>query len=131
MEKKIMAAVLCLCLFVQVPAAEAAGTKEILEKVGKAAAVIALVGQLAPLLGIGGKKSPEEKKKEELLSQVHELNNQIKERTKEKEDLDNKLKEIRKKKEEINDKLNAALKLKAKKDEQKQRMQIIKMETKQ
>ena len=40
---------------------------------------------------------------------------------KEKEDLDNKLKEIRKKKEEINDKLNAALKLKAKKDEQKQK----------
>lgn len=38
---------------------------------------------------------------------------------KEKEDLDNKLKEIRKKKEEVNNKLNSALKLKAKKDEEK------------
>ena len=73
MGKKIMAALLCLCLFVQVPTAQAASAKEILEKVGKAAAVIALVGQLAPLLGIGGKKSPEEKKKEEEEKEQKEL----------------------------------------------------------
>ena len=40
--------------------------------------------------------SSEEKKKEELLSQVHELNNQIKERTKEKEDLEAKKEKIQK-----------------------------------
>lgn len=70
MKKKIMAAVLCVCLLIRVPTAQAADAKEILEKVGKAIAVIALVG---PLLGIGGKKSPEEKKKAEEKKEQKEL----------------------------------------------------------
>ena len=70
-------------------------------------------------------KGNEEPKDKETMEKIKEIEKQVDEKQKiydeilkEKESLENKLKDLRKKKEEVNDRLNAALKMKAKKEEQ-------------
>ena len=65
MKKKILSTLLCLCLLLQVQPACASSVSDMLTKAGKITIAIGLLGQVASMLGIGAKKSPEQKKKDQ------------------------------------------------------------------
>ena len=65
MKKKILSTLLCLCLLLQVQPVCASSVSDMLTKAGKITIAIGLLGQVASMLGIGAKKSPEQKKKDQ------------------------------------------------------------------